>query len=86
MTPTRKPVRKTQKSDANNYNINDLHSDDSTDDEDAPRKKMPSWAQGMCHKGTMMLQAYYYKGCIAQFQNTSFGLDLTAILDLSCRT
>jgi inner centromere protein len=31
---------------AENYDINDLHSDDSTDEEDKPKKKIPSWAQG----------------------------------------
>ena len=32
--------------DPNNYNIGDLKSDDDTDDEDDPRKKIPSWANG----------------------------------------
>ncbi len=29
-----------------NYNINDLDSGDETDDEEAPRKQIPSWAEG----------------------------------------
>jgi len=30
----------------NNYDISDLHSDDSTDDELEPKKKLPGWADG----------------------------------------
>ena len=33
---------------AEDYNIYDLNSDDSTDDEDAPRKTVPNWAKGTC--------------------------------------
>ena len=44
MTPTKKY---TKKDNPNNYNINDLHSDDSTDDEEAPRRPTPAWATGM---------------------------------------
>ena len=29
-----------------NYSIAELHSDDSTDDDEAPKKKIPVWAQG----------------------------------------
>ena len=43
MTPTRKVYKVPT---ADNYDISDLHSDDSTDDEDQPRKKIPSWATG----------------------------------------
>ena len=32
--------------DYNNYDISDLRSDDSTDDELEPRKKLPAWADG----------------------------------------
>jgi hypothetical protein len=47
ITPTRtKPVKKKTNNTAENYNINDLQSDDSTDDEDAPRKRIPEWATG----------------------------------------
>lgn len=30
----------------NNYDITELKSDDSTDEEDGPRKPIPKWAQG----------------------------------------
>lgn len=44
MTPC---VKKPKVSSNNsNYNIDDLNSDDSTDDETRPRKKIPYWAQG----------------------------------------
>ena len=32
--------------DQDNYNINDIKSDDDTDDEDNPRKIIPKWACG----------------------------------------
>ncbi|ESO87244.1 hypothetical protein LOTGIDRAFT_229356 [Lottia gigantea] len=41
------------------YNIQDLHSDDSTDDEDAPRKKIPIWAQGNNLKAALINQEYH---------------------------
>ena len=45
MTPTR--VKVIKPSTADNYDISDLHSDDDTDNEDEPRKKIPAWALGM---------------------------------------
>ena len=41
-SPCRAPLPSTSE----NYNIDDLDSGDSTDEEDAPRKTIPSWAQG----------------------------------------
>ncbi|KAJ8032025.1 Inner centromere protein [Holothuria leucospilota] len=42
MTPQRIYVAASEE----NYGIEDLHSDDSTDDEENPRKVIPKWAQG----------------------------------------
>ena len=53
MTPTRtKPVKK-KTYNKDNYDIANIASDDSTDDEDAPRKQIPEWAEGkstICRK------------------------------------
>ena len=40
-------MRQRNKASLENYDIGDLRSDDSTDDDEAPRKKIPSWAQGL---------------------------------------
>lgn len=46
MTP---PVKKYHApSSSENYNIDNINSEDSTDDEGAPKKKIPSWAVGEC--------------------------------------
>jgi len=45
MTPVNK--KKFAASTAENYNIDDLNSEDSTDDDDKPRKTIPQWAQGL---------------------------------------
>ena len=44
MTPARKKTTKSNSDE--NYGIDDLHSDDSTDEEDQPRKVIPNWAVG----------------------------------------
>ena len=40
------PDKKYKKSTANDYGIDELRSDDSTDDDEAPRKVVPQWAKG----------------------------------------
>lgn len=45
MTPNPRP-KKVAPSTETNYNIDDLNSEDETDDEDNPRKKIPKWAEG----------------------------------------
>jgi len=45
MTPSKVKVYKPPTQD--NYDITDLHSDDDTDNEDEPRKKIPAWALGL---------------------------------------
>ncbi|XP_064085632.1 inner centromere protein-like isoform X2 [Macrobrachium nipponense] len=45
--------------DPNNYDIHDIRSDDSTDDESAPKKIIPTWAQGKQLKASLINQEYY---------------------------
>ncbi|KAL9984126.1 hypothetical protein ACROYT_G006387 [Oculina patagonica] len=56
MTPP--PVKIRKPASQENYNIADLHSDDSTDDEDNPRKKIPSWARPAALKAAIFHQEY----------------------------
>ncbi|KAK7107005.1 inner centromere protein-like [Littorina saxatilis] len=53
------PVRQKKKASMENYDIADMRSDDSTDDDEAPRKKIPSWAQGANLKASLINQAYH---------------------------
>ncbi|XP_042861495.1 inner centromere protein A-like isoform X2 [Penaeus japonicus] len=57
MTPETKKPKKLAT--ANNYDINDIKSDDSTDDESAPKKRIPPWAQGSQLKLSLINQEYY---------------------------
>ena len=41
-----KEENEVEEEECNNYDISDLRSDDSTDDELEPRKKLPSWTDG----------------------------------------
>ena len=47
ITPARHELPPEPLIDQENYNIEDLKSDDDTDDEDNPRKVIPKWASGM---------------------------------------
>lgn len=59
MTPTRtKPKPKIHIMD--NYDITNLGSDDSTDDEEAPRKKIPAWAQGKLNREKNLKENHIY--------------------------
>jgi len=40
------------------YDISELKSDDSTDDEDAPKKRIPPWASGIYIVHDLELQNY----------------------------
>lgn len=56
MTPP--PVKVQKPSTQENYNIADLNSDDSTDDEDNPRKKIPAWARPPALTAAIFKQAF----------------------------
>ncbi|KAK2148624.1 hypothetical protein LSH36_488g02003, partial [Paralvinella palmiformis] len=56
MTPVRKVYLKNNSGE--NYNIDDIRSDDSTDDDETPRKKIPSWATGTELKASLISQYY----------------------------
>ena len=49
ITPARHELPPEELVEKDNYNINDIKSDDDTDDEDNPRKQIPSWAKGTIH-------------------------------------
>ena len=56
MTPP--PVKTRKPASQENYNIADLNSDDSTDDEDNPRKKIPAWARPPALTAAIFKQEY----------------------------
>jgi len=54
LTPDKPKAKKVAS--AENYDISNIHSDDSTDDEDEPRKVVPAWAQGSQLKAALYRQ------------------------------
>ena len=54
MTPPLK-IPKPRKN-PDNYDISDIRSDESTDDDERPRKKIPLWAQGSALKAAILNQ------------------------------
>ena len=53
--------------DPDNYDIADLNSDCSTDDEESPKKKIPGWAQGSKLSSALINQEYYPPNVDAMF-------------------
>jgi len=58
ITPAKHELPPEPLKDEENYDIGDLKSDDDTDDEEAPRKIIPTWAQGSAFRAALMHQAY----------------------------
>merc|ERR1712173_22588 len=58
MTPTRYELPPEELIDKDNYNIDDLRSDEDTDDDECPRKKIPLWATGREQKKALLAQHY----------------------------
>lgn len=58
MTPARHELPPEPLENPNNYDINDLRSDDDTDDEEQPRKILPSWASGHAFRTALLTQCY----------------------------
>lgn len=52
------PLMKLRESTYTSYSIDDLNSDDSTDDESEPVKRVPSWAQGLELKSQLLFQMH----------------------------
>ncbi|KAL7633420.1 UNVERIFIED_CONTAM: hypothetical protein RMT77_016291 [Armadillidium vulgare] len=59
MTPVAEKKKPTKSKSAEDYDINDLRSDDSTDDECAPKKKIPNWAGGNQLRKQLFYQEHY---------------------------
>ena len=63
-----------------NYGLDDLHSDDSTDEEDEPRKPIPSWAHEKNLEATIAVQEDRpLNASMAVFSGGSYPVDLGKI-------
>ena len=58
ITPARHELPPEELIDEDNYDIAGLRSDEDTDDEDHPRKKIPKWAQSTLFRTAIMKQAF----------------------------
>merc|ERR1712228_281263 len=58
MTPARHELPPEPPQDENNYGLEDLRSDEDTDDEDCPRKQVPKWAEGTNLRTALLKQCY----------------------------
>ena len=56
--PKRKKKKNEARPDPDNYDIRDLASDDTTDDEDDPKKKIPAWARTSALRVALINQNY----------------------------
>lgn len=58
MTPARHELPPEPSQDEDNYGLDDLKSDEDTDDEDCPRKEVPKWAEGSQLRTALLKQCY----------------------------
>jgi len=58
MTPARHELPPEPSQDEENYGLDDLNSDEDTDDEDCPRKVVPKWAEGSQLRTALLKQCY----------------------------
>jgi len=58
MTPARHELPPEPSKDEDNYGLDDLKSDEDTDDEDCPRKQVPKWAEGTHLRTALLKQCY----------------------------